>query len=924
VETSELKFVGDWSLWVGVPVALLVAAAAWWLYWRETRRRRDALRWFLPTLRALAIFWLLLILLGPVLHHRQIIGEVARILLFVDASASMSATDEQMEPARKLMIAQQLGWLHGDKVDPALRQASTLVASANARAGGVRLDLREEELRDLSQALAKELEEAEDHLGKLRSDSWPGGAVPLDKFRNELSQPAQQLAKQLSDQKDFNEQHVVVSIARLGKAAIDWDADLRAALAAQVQRLVDGGDSTVAAALAKFDSTARWQRAEGLLLEGRANLLGELAAHHRVELNALNDTKAEVVWMPRAGDILSGIQLPESFRTTPTNQATDLAAGIAARLEDVREGERAAVVLLSDGQHNSGPSPQQLAKVLGNRGLKLFTVALGSPDRPADLAVLGVDAPDTVFHEANIKGEVLLKDDLPVGRPFTLRIEHEGRVLWEKALSTESNPTRTVVFDFPIKTLVQTVRQRQDKDLKFGMLPLSLTVTATRVDGERNPTNNTARLLFSAITEKPKVLVLEGRPRWEFRYLRDLLERDQRWEVNALLAGAGGEERPWVRGKQPGQFPPDRESLFAYQLVVFGDLPLNMLRAEEAEWLKDFVERRGGGVIFLDGRQVQHLNWARTPLGPLLPVEWAQAPLAGMGVRFKLTAGVSARAPLSLVSDETLNSELWESLPAPRWVAPATALPGAETLVEADLRGRKAAALVFRRFGAGRVLYCGFDESWRWRYDVGDLHHQKLWNQLAKWIMEPPFPVEDKFVALDTGPANYAPGERAEIRTRLRDAQGRLLLQAKAEALVFRNGQRVATLALEPDANTGGTFRGRTPALEPGDYEVRVRVDGLPEDEMKARTEFQVAAGGAPELAQLHANEALLREMAFHSGGEFYREEEAGRLLERLRPLSEGRIVETENVLWQSWWWFTPLVLLLTVEWALRKRAGMI
>jgi hypothetical protein len=605
--------------------------------------------------------------------------------------------------------------------------------------------------------------------------------------------------------------------------------------------------------------------------------------------------------MPRAGEEFGAVDLPDSFRATPTNQATDLATGIKGFAQDLRDKERAAVVLFSDGQHNSGASPLELAKMLGNRGVPLFTVAMGSGRRPVDLAVLEVSAPETVFHESSIKGELTLKDDVPVGRPFTVQIEHEGRPVWERTLATEANPARKVAFDFPIKQIVEAERRKQDKDLKFGMLPLSLLVKITPAEGERNTTNNTARLLFSAITEKPKVLLLEGRPRWEHRYLRNLYERDQRWEINALLAGAGGEERPWARGKLAGQFPPDRESLFAYQLIVFGDLPLNMLRAEELEWIKDFVERRGGGVIFLDGRQVQLVNYAGTPIGPLLPVDWGQDPLAGTGLRL-----------------------VWASLPAPRWVAPARALPGAETLMEASLRERKAAALVFRRYGAGRVLYCGFDESWRWRYGVGDLYHQKFWNQMAKWIMEPPYPVEDKFVALDTGPSTYAPGETAEIRVRLKDAQGRLMLQAKAEAAIYRNGQRVAAVTLAPDHNMGGTFLGRTPALEPGDYEVRMHVDGLPADEMKARTEFHVTARGAPELAQLHANEDLLRQMAFHGHGEFYPEEEAARLLERLEPLSEGRIIESETVLWQSWWWFTPLVLLLTLEWALRKRAGML
>lgn len=922
MDTTELKFLGDWSVWAGVPVALLVAAIAWRLYWRESRERKDALRWILPTLRAAAIFWLLLILTGPVMHHRKTVGEVARILLFVDASASMNARDEQMEPGRKLLIAQQLGWLHGNKVDPALRQASVLIGSANQRISSVRLEMTGVELHELATALAGDLSGVADQLQKLQGGVWPGGSPPVDRFNRDLINPAAALPK--LDPQKLNTQKVIIDITKLGKAASDWNNDINQALSAEVQRLVDGGDSAVASALVKFDTMSRWERAEGLLLEGRANLLGALAGHHRVELSALKDNQAELVWYPRPGDSQGAIDLPASFRSIPTNQATDLAAGITARIEDVRDGERAAVVLLSDGQHNSGTSPQQLAKMLGNRGLPVFTVALGSPTRPVDLAIMEVKAPDTVFHEAGVKGEVLLKDDVPVGRPFTLRIEHEGKKLWERTLTTEANPTRTVPFEFPIKDLVATERAKQDKDLKFGMLPMSLQVIASTVDGERNTTNNLARLLFSAITEKPKVLIVEGRPRWEYRYLRNLFERDQRWEVNSLLAGSGGEERPWVRGKQPGQFPPDRESLYAYQLIVFGDVPLSMVRAEELEWMHDFVERRGGGMIFIDGRQVQHVNYSQTPLGPLLPVQWQEAPLAGLGVKLTLKATSGARSALSLISDETRNKELWNALPAPRWVAAAKALPGTETLMDASLGGRNVAALVFRRFGAGRVLYSGFDESWRWRYDVGDLYHQKFWNQISKWIMEPPYPVEDKYAALDTGPSNYAPGDRAEIRVRLQDAQGRLLLKAKAVALLHRNGQRVAAVALEPDQNVGGTFRGRTPPLEPGDYEVSLQVDGLPAEELKARTEFHVAPQGAPELAQLHANEELLRQMAFNSGGEFYREEDASRLLQRLEPLSEGKIVESEDVLWQSWWWFTPLIVFLTLEWALRKRAGML
>jgi hypothetical protein len=150
------------------------------------------------------------------------------------------------------------------------------------------------------------------------------------------------------------------------------------------------------------------------------------------------------------------------------------------------------------------------------------------------------------------------------------------------------------------------------------------------------------------------------------------------------------------------------------------------------------------------------------------------------------------------------------------------------------------------------------------------------------------------------------------------------MLKAAPEAWLFRDGQRVAAIALAPDDNEGGIYRGKTSALAEGNYEVRVHVDGLPESEMKARTEFTVAPQGNAELAQLNCDEELLRQIAFNSGGQYYREEEIGALAERLKPLSQGRVVESDTLLWQSWWWFTPLVLLLTIEWVLRKRAGML
>jgi hypothetical protein len=91
-----------------------------------------------------------------------------------------------------------------------------------------------------------------------------------------------------------------------------------------------------------------------------------------------------------------------------------------------------------------------------------------------------------------------------------------------------------------------------------------------------------------------------------------------------------------------------------------------------------------------------------------------------------------------------------------------------------------------------------------------------------------------------------------------------------------------------------------------------------------ARTQFKVAPEETGELTALSLNEELLKQMANVSGGAYLREEDAPKLFDLLAPLTHGRIIESDTVLWQSYWWFLPVIALLTLEWILRKRAGLL
>lgn len=1089
---TDLRFLGDWGIWQGLILALLLSAGAWILYRREVRNRRDSLRWLLPLLRAAVVFLIIMMLTGPVLHHRRMIGQLVRLLVVIDSSESMGLTDEDMNVGRKLVIAHELGWLPSGLVDispikaaEALRRArqATSVALSGAHTADLGETIQEfaKELKNAHTSiramgkktpvavagkntilreywmgiggwavgdLTKEpafpdkpsgtslleifeapVDWAENYGTRIRgyvhppatgdytfwissddnSELWlsrtddiskkkliarvpkhtgvrqwntfgeqkskkirleagkrcyiealhkegegydnvavgwqlpdgtmerpiPGSRLSLCELGPEAAEGAA-IAKRLDEEllgpaeklqelkPETDSEKILADLAALVKDTLSWENGLRESFLRSAEQIAESDNDDVKAALEKFDGASRWQRLQSMLLGKNDPLLKKLASQHDVELMALNKGVPETLWQSRAGRFGRSGEIPETLGIDPAGTFTDLACLPGKDAESDRKNEKeekedqeAAILIFSDGRHNSGDSPLHVSKILGNRGVKIFTVGMGEERSSRDLAVAGVDGPVSVFAKDRVKGKITLKDDMPAGEPFVLKIESEGQTLWEKRLATAGSGLRRVEYDFPIEKLVEGKLAKGEKSVTRISFPLKMTVSVPDLKGDRETKNNNMPLRTLVVLKKRKMLLVEGRPRWEWRYIRNLFERDEQWELsNVLLVDRRKEDT------DKDLLPKDKEELFAYDLIIIGDVAPRFLKKKHLEWIRDFVGDRGGGLILIDGRRGHLRSCVNGPLAPLLPIKWTAEASGELPVRLRLTTHGRAAAALALTSDTGRNADLWTSLRPPRWVAPVEALPGTETLVECKVEGGIVPALVLRRFGSGRVLYTSHEESWRWRYKVADEYHQRYWNQISIWAMEAPYSVRDKRGALDSGAATYRPGESARIRARFYDEDGKPMTSARAKALLFKDGKQIATLPLAPDEK-GGVFRAKTSALEEGEYEVRLSVRGIPEDEIKVKTGFVVMDPESGELTHLTCNETLLQQMASNAKGLYFREEAINEVSERLKPLSRGKIVESDTVLWQSYWWFVPMLILLTAEWIFRKRAGM-
>ncbi len=1103
---TQLRFVGDWNVWLVALSAVGLAALAWMLYRRETRNRSGWVYRLLPILRAAVVALLMFTLAGPVLHHRWIEGQLAKILLCVDGSQSMTVADPAMEPGRKILLAVRLGMLD-EQVLPkdilgarqALQRAESIRIPAGAEAP---------QITEAAAAAVKEVEAAYEQMdkgpwsanlfrvekkGEILYEYWentqganldslknikgypdsPSGSATLQSFdgrinwkdnyiarirgylyppasgnytfwiqsddgsrlylssnedpagkqliatvsnyvpRGQWEQSPEQKSKpialtagqryyieaiqaegsgddfvavgwQLPDgrmerpiagqwlasvskntQAAANRMQILESFRRelveearkirslagqqdisagwaaWMRAVKGWGEQLDKAFDRWAVQLMQTPAEAVARAMKQLDSMSRLERIEAMLRDGEEPLPQRLARQHQVRLARFGDREMETIfeggtYTTETDPAWAGGIVPQQ-----ASPASNLGLGIQAAIAEAqvagktKSGEnsrnRLAVVMFTDGRHNFGTSPVNLAKICMGLGIPVYPIAVGGRNDPVDAAILAADAPTLVFHKDRVKGRLAIQDRLPAGKNFTVRITDGTTTLWEKQLNTEGSGRRMIDFDFPIEEYLAKQLADKQRELAYQSYPLSLEAQLAGLEGDTIEANNRLPFFSRAIFQHHRVLIIDGTPRWEYRYLRNLFGRDEKWEVCGVLPDLSPTNSGLRRGKGDELFPDSREDLLGYDLIILGDFPARMLKNEEWEWIRDAVRNRGTGLILIDGMRKHLQEYGSTPLAELIPVQWTDAEgitnpqtlrLTEKGILRLTDYGVETTA-LALGSGDKSNTQVWESLLPPHWLAAVTPLAGTEVLVEAVLGKGTAPAIAWRRYGTGKVLYMAIDETWRWRYRVADEYHIRYWNQVGNLMMARPFAVRDRFASIDAGELVYAPGQSADLRVQLRNPDGKTVTDVDAKAHILRDGVRIASVPLEANVETG-EYRGKTAALPEGSYTVKVEAVGYPDDQMIAEGRFFVRMPAVGEMAQTACDESLLGEIAQASGGRMIREEDSRQLEEILRPLSEGKVVENETALWQSSVWFAAIVLLLTAEWILRKRSGML
>jgi uncharacterized membrane protein len=667
--------------------------------------------------------------------------------------------------------------------------------------------------------------------------------------------------------------------------------------------------------------TSRLAIAKGLVLRDDARLVRELQKQHKVRIYLVSGSARLASEVDRPSDVEPAVKRLREVE--PTGSQTRLGDGLRQVLTELRGAPPSAVVLLTDGQSTEGEPLSKAAELASRKGVPIFPVGLGSTEPARDLELTELLVDDVVFVDDAVRFQAKLLARGFKGQKIAVRLK-------------ERDPGSTDPKD---AHEIQTIEVEAPPDGQARRVEL---VHHPKATGERTfflevdprprelqTENNRIERSVVVRKEKLKVLLVESEPRYEYRYLKNYLEREETIELGVVLLSSDPEYSEQDRSALP-IFPAAKEDLFEYDVVILGDADSSFLSQSQMQNISEFVTEKGGGLLFVAGELFNPLSYRGTPLEPLLPIELADArdPAAVASVDAfhpELTLEGRSSPIFRLGEDEAQSAQIWQDLPQSYWYLEAPRKkPGALVLAEhASATGSdgKLPLVLYQFAGTGRTMFHAFDDTWRWRFRSGDRYFGRFWVQTIRFLARSKL-AGRRQAEIQTDRRSYERGQPIQIRVRFPNPSV-APREGEATVQVEREGAAPRKLALSRSPGSRNVFEGALSQAAEGDYQVRLLPPPVLDGPIPTAS-FRVDAP-ASEFERVQMNEPELKRVAEATGGKYYTPLDASTLLNDLpKPSKVPLDTDPPIALWNTWPLLALFLTILTAEWILRKRARMV
>jgi len=588
----------------------------------------------------------------------------------------------------------------------------------------------------------------------------------------------------------------------------------------------------------------------------------------------------------------------------PTGDATDIGRAVmsvASELGD--EKAQAGVLLVSDGRATA-QNTEEAAQLALARSVPIWAWTVGGPIPKHDLWMETAASEALAFSGTEVELNATLREAGYPNRSFNVNLLKDDQVIATRQVTPDSNGAARV-------TVSVTAPQEGEQRYVFRVPP---------EPEEADTANNERSVFLRSVGRQVRVLVAEGEPSWDTKFLVQSLKRNPKVDLTAVyrlnaqrhvavLSATHGETR-----SEQDLFPRTAEALNSYDVIVLGREVDSFFDNSTEALLTDFVSRRGGSLVFARGKPY---GGRFAALAKFEPVAWGSG-TAG-AVKLRPTAEGRDNPIFDLGSAGTLE-ELLDRLPALDQASVTLGEKPLAVVLANAVEQDGPILLAYQRYGQGRALSLNAGGLWHWSFrekgqEESEAAYQRFWVSLLQWLLAGGQFMPGSDVALTSARRYYSSDEpmRFLMATRNLDAaayQPRLVIAGP--------GGRTE---VEPRAR-GESFVAEAGPFTPGTYRVTLENNvGKPAE----LTQTIEVVSASVENRELSADPETMRKLAEVSGGAVVGAGDVAHISEVVRRWEARReLSHREQPVWDRWWFLAALVGVLGLEWWLRRQEGLL
>jgi hypothetical protein len=598
-------------------------------------------------------------------------------------------------------------------------------------------------------------------------------------------------------------------------------------------------------------------------------------------------------------DKTSGVSVFDSLKFN--GEETDISSSLEQVRKELIDKNFSGVILITDGQNNLGEDPVRFSE---NYDVTIYTIGIGDPSESKDLLISKIRTNDIVYAENKIPVEITVKNSGYTGEKTTLTLLDSGMVV------------DTRIIDLGKENLEQT------ETLYFTAKGEGLKkyeVTISNLNGELTERNNKKSFFVKILKSKIKVLLISGAPGYDHSYLKQNFSKDENIELKSFTQ------------KKDGTFYEhgfNQSDVSKFDVVIFNGFSTNDSKSTTVEAIIKTIGDNDIPFFLIYGRTIEINNFFS--LKEFLPINFKFSDKVEELAYFRLTSEGLTDPITRIVDDPAENLKIWNGLP-PLFVRNEdVSVKHVSTIIayrehDKTKRALNYPILISQKIGKQKKLVLLGYGLWRWSSllairENSENVYRKFISNSVRWLATRE---DSKLVRISTDKNIYRSTENIEFLVQVYDENYKPILDAEVSGTIIeKRGDRKIDFIFNSMGE--GRYLFQSESLPQGDYKIEVKANFKARELGSDVASFAVESFGL-EFINTKMNSELLSRIADASNGKFYDGNNDGwkNIKNDLNFKPEELAVHKEWELWNKIFMLVIFIGILSIEWFIKKRSGM-